>query len=43
VLKPSTSLPLLHVTMPVNLNGPASTIQSYNVVDDIALRNAARS
>jgi hypothetical protein len=29
--------------MPVNLNGPASTIQSYNVVDDIALRNAARS
>ena len=43
VLKPSTSLPMLHVTMPVNLNGPASTIQGYNVVDDIALRNAARS
>jgi prepilin-type N-terminal cleavage/methylation domain-containing protein len=43
VLKPSTSLPMLHVTMPVNLNGPTSTIQSYNVVDDIALRNAARS
>jgi prepilin-type N-terminal cleavage/methylation domain-containing protein len=43
VFKPSTSLPMLHVTMPVNLNGPASTIQSYNVVDDIALRNATRS
>ena len=43
VFKPSTSLPMLHVTMPVNLNGPTSTIQSYNVVDDIALRNAARS
>ena len=43
VFKPSTSLPMLHVTMPVNLNGPASTIQGYNVVDDIALRNAARS
>ena len=43
VLKPSTSLPMLHVTMPVNLNGPASTIESYNVVDDIALRNASRS
>jgi prepilin-type N-terminal cleavage/methylation domain-containing protein len=43
VLKPSTSLPMLHVTMPVNLNGPTSTIQTYNVVDDIALRNAARS
>jgi Tfp pilus assembly protein PilW len=43
VLKPSTSLPMLHVTMPVNLNGLGSTIQSYNVVDDIALRNASRS
>lgn len=43
VFKPSTSLPMLHVTMPVNLNGPASTVQSYNVVDDIALRNASRS
>lgn len=43
VLKPSMSLPLLHVTMPVNLKGPATTVDSYNVVDDIALRNAARS
>ena len=42
VLKPSTSLPMLHVTMPVNLKGPGA-IESYNVVDDIALRNATRS
>jgi hypothetical protein len=34
---------MLHVTIPVNLNGPASTIQAYNVVDDIALRNAVHS
>jgi hypothetical protein len=39
VFKPSTSLPTLHVTMPVNLNGVGSTIESYNVVDDITLRN----
>lgn len=43
VLKPSSSLPLLHVALPVNLNGPASTLESYNLVDDIALRNGARS
>jgi prepilin-type N-terminal cleavage/methylation domain-containing protein len=43
VLKPSASLPLLHVTMPVNLNGLGSTIEGYNVVDDIALRNGAHS
>jgi prepilin-type N-terminal cleavage/methylation domain-containing protein len=43
VLKPSTSLPMLHVTMPVNLNGPSSTVDSFNVVDDIALRNSVRS
>ena len=43
VLRPSASLPMLHVTMPVNLNGPTSTIASYNVVDDIALRNGAHS
>jgi prepilin-type N-terminal cleavage/methylation domain-containing protein len=40
VLKPSTSLPLLHVTLPVNLKGPNATTDSYKVVDDIALRNA---
>jgi hypothetical protein len=34
---------MLHVTMPVNLNGPTSTIASYNVVDDIALRNGTHS
>jgi hypothetical protein len=43
VLKPANSLPLLHVALPVNLNGPASTKQSYNLVDDIALMNGARS
>ncbi len=43
VLKPATSLPLLHVVLPVNLNGPSSTIDRYNLVDDIALRNGTRS
>jgi prepilin-type N-terminal cleavage/methylation domain-containing protein len=43
VLKPTTSLPMLHVTMPVNLNGPTSTVDRYSLVDDIALRNGARS
>jgi prepilin-type N-terminal cleavage/methylation domain-containing protein len=43
VVRPSSSLPMLHVTMPVNLNGPSSTIQGYNVVDDIALRNGSHS
>jgi Tfp pilus assembly protein PilV len=43
VLKPTMSLPLLHVTLPVNLNGPGFTKESYNLVDDIALRNGTRS
>jgi len=43
VQKPTNSLPLLHVALPVNLNGAASTKESYNLVDDIALRNGARS
>ncbi|HZT94084.1 MAG TPA: prepilin-type N-terminal cleavage/methylation domain-containing protein [Gaiellaceae bacterium] len=43
VLKPPSSLPLLHVTMPVNVNGPASTVDTYNIVDDIALRNGAHT
>lgn len=43
VLKPSTSLPMLHVTMPVNVKGPTATTDSYRVVDDIALRNGAHS
>jgi prepilin-type N-terminal cleavage/methylation domain-containing protein len=43
VLKPTNSLPLLHVKLPVNLNGPTSTKESYNLVDDIALKNGARS
>ena len=39
----ATSLPMLHVTFPLNLNGPTSTKQSYKLVDDIAYRNGARS
>jgi prepilin-type N-terminal cleavage/methylation domain-containing protein len=39
----TASLPMLHVSLPVNLNGPASTKQSYNLSDDIALKNGARS
>jgi prepilin-type N-terminal cleavage/methylation domain-containing protein len=42
VLRPVSSLPLLHVAMPVNLNGPG-TKEGYNVVDDIALRNGSHS
>jgi hypothetical protein len=29
--------------MPVNLRGPGVTIDTYNVVDDVALRNGAYS
>ena len=43
VLKPTASLPMLHITLPVDLNGPTSTIDKYNLVDDIALRNGTRS
>jgi prepilin-type N-terminal cleavage/methylation domain-containing protein len=45
VLKPTSSLPLLHVSLPVNLNGPPPTYtrEAYNLVDDIALKNGARS
>jgi hypothetical protein len=43
VLKPTSSLPLLHVTMPVNLSGPLSTHGTYNIADDIALRNGTHS
>jgi prepilin-type N-terminal cleavage/methylation domain-containing protein len=43
VLRPAASLPLLHVTLPVNLNGPTSTKDTYKLVDDIALRNGTRS
>ena len=42
-LKPTASLPLLHVSLPVNPNPPPTTKQSYNLVDDIALRNGTRS
>jgi Tfp pilus assembly protein PilW len=43
VLKPPTSLPMLHIIMPVNLKGPTATTDSYKVVTDVALRNGARS
>lgn len=43
VLKASTSLPMLHVILPVDINGPTSTRDRYNLVDDIAIRNVARS
>jgi len=43
VLRPSGSLTMLHVSMPVNLNGATSTIGSYDVIDDIALRNGTHS
>jgi prepilin-type N-terminal cleavage/methylation domain-containing protein len=39
VKAPASSLPLLHVTMPVNLKGSGAST-GYNVIDDIALRNA---
>jgi prepilin-type N-terminal cleavage/methylation domain-containing protein len=42
VLEPTASLPMLHVTLPVNLNGPSSTVDGYNLRDDIALRNGTR-
>jgi prepilin-type N-terminal cleavage/methylation domain-containing protein len=42
VLKPANSLPLLHVSLPVNLNGPGG-LEPYNLFDDIALKNGARS
>jgi hypothetical protein len=29
--------------MPLNINGPTSTIDGYNLVDDIAMQNGARS
>lgn len=42
VLKPTSSLPMLHVAMPVNVNGPGA-LDGYNLVDDIALRNGTFS
>ena len=43
VFKPATSLPMLHVTMPVNLKGQSATVGSFDVIDDIALRNGTHS
>jgi prepilin-type N-terminal cleavage/methylation domain-containing protein len=43
VLKPATSLPMLHVTMAVNVNGPTTTRGRYNLVADIAFRNGTRT
>ena len=42
VLKSVASLSTLHVTLPVNLNGPTSAKETFNLVDDIALRGSAR-
>lgn len=39
----AATLPMLHVSFPVNLKGPSSTTDTYNVTDDIALRNGGRS
>lgn len=39
VLRPTYSLPMLHVIVPVDINGPSSTIDKYNLVDDIAIRH----
>lgn len=43
VFRSATSLPVLHITLPVNVNGPSSTTSSFRLVDDIALRNSVRS
>jgi len=41
--KSTNSLPTLQVNLPLNLNGPSSTSSSFRLVDDIALRNSART
>ena len=43
VLKPTASLPMLHISLARGLHGPTSTVDKYNLVDDIALRNGTRS
>jgi prepilin-type N-terminal cleavage/methylation domain-containing protein len=43
VYRPASSLPMLHVVMPVNLKGQSATVDSYDVIDDIALRNGTHS
>ena len=43
VFRSATSLPVLHITLPLNVNGPSSTTSSFRLVDDIALRNSVRS
>jgi prepilin-type N-terminal cleavage/methylation domain-containing protein len=39
----AATLPILHVSFPVNLKGPTATTDTYNVVDDIVLQNGGRS
>ena len=34
---------MLHISLPVDIHGPTSTVDKYNLVDDIALRNGTRS
>jgi hypothetical protein len=43
VYRSTTSLQTLRVSLPVNLNGPNSTTDTFNLYDDIALRNSLRS
>jgi len=39
---PRSSLPYVHVSFPVNVNGPTASTATYKVADDIVLRNGAR-
>jgi prepilin-type N-terminal cleavage/methylation domain-containing protein len=43
VKQPTNALPMMHLDVPVNIQGPASSIATYKLVDDIALRNGTRS
>lgn len=41
--QPASSLPYVHVSFPVNVQGPNASTATYKVADDIVLRNGARS
>jgi hypothetical protein len=43
ICRSSTSLPTLHVALPLSLNKASASIDLFNLVDDIALRNGTRS
>jgi prepilin-type N-terminal cleavage/methylation domain-containing protein len=40
--RPTASLPYVHVSFPINVQGPTATTATYKIADDIVLRNAAR-